>query len=184
MIHVLQALILFPLFVTAAPQDKINQASLQLEDFNKRVTRYVAIHKTARSQVRGLKPTASPEKIEHYEHRLARRIREFRHSATPGEIFTPEIAAEFGNLIKLAMQGNNAKRVEQSLNHAEPVRLPVLRVGASYPEALPLQSTPPTFLANLPKLPPEVEYRVVGHDLVLRDVDANLIVDFTRNVIP
>ena len=70
------------------------------------------------------------------------------------------------------------------MNHAEPVRMPTLRVDASYPEHLPLQTTPPSVLANLPKLPPEVEYRIVGNALVLRDVDANLIVDFTRNVVP
>jgi hypothetical protein len=37
---------------------------------------------------------------------------------------------------------------------------------------------------NLPPVPPEVEYRVVGHALILRDIDANLIVDSVWNVIP
>ena len=31
---------------------------------------------------------------------------------------------------------------------------------------------------------PEVEYRVVGHDLLLRDVEANLVVDLIPNAIP
>jgi len=33
-------------------------------------------------------------------------------------------------------------------------------------------------------LPPELDYRVVGRDLVLRDVKANLVVDFIANAIP
>jgi hypothetical protein len=49
---------------------------------------------------------------------------------------------------------------------------------------LPLQSTPPSLLANFPELPKEVEYRIVGHNLILRDVDANLIIDFLTNAIP
>jgi hypothetical protein len=37
---------------------------------------------------------------------------------------------------------------------------------------------------SLPKLPPDVEYRVVGHDLVLLDVTAKLIVDLMPNAVP
>jgi hypothetical protein len=36
---------------------------------------------------------------------------------------------------------------------------------------------------NLPPLPAELEYRVVGHSLILRDIEANLIVDFIVNAI-
>ena len=72
------------------------------------------------------------------------------------------------------------------MNHAEPVRPLALYCGsiARIPKAFPLQSTPPSVLMNLPNLSQEVEYRVVGHDLALRDVDANLIVDVMRNVVP
>jgi hypothetical protein len=165
-------------------QEKVNQNALVLQDFSKRVADYLEVHKTARSDVHGIKPTKSQQEISHYEHHLAERIRELRKGAAQGAIFTPEISAEFGRLIHLAMQGASAARVQQSLNHAEPVYLPRLRVNGPYPEGIPLQSTPPSFLLNLPKLPPEVEYRVVGHDLVLRDVDANLIVDLIPNVVP
>jgi hypothetical protein len=163
---------------------QVNAGAALLEDFSKRVAAYAAIHKKARAEVHPLKPTANPEAIEKYEHHLAHRIRELRKNFVQGAIFTPEIGAEFGRLIKQAMQGATGPRLQASLKHAEPVRLPALHVGSSYPEHVPLQSTPPSVLANLPKLPPEVEYRVVGNALVLRDVDANLIVDFIRNVIP
>jgi hypothetical protein len=46
-----------------------------------------------------------------------------------------------------------------------------------------LQSTPPTILANLPPLPPECDYRLMGRDLVLRDAKTNLIVDIVPNAI-
>ena len=71
----------------------------------------------------------------------------------------------------------------ESLRRSEPVRIP-LRVNDTYPEKLPLQTTPPTLLLNLPKLPEELDYRVVGNNLVLRDVEANLIVDFIPQAIP
>ena len=73
--------------------------------------------------------------------------------------------------------------VAQSLRRSEPVVV-ALKVNRPYPEGVPLQTTPPSLLLSLPKLPPEVEYRVVGHALVLRDVAANLIVDYAPNTIP
>jgi hypothetical protein len=39
-------------------------------------------------------------------------------------------------------------------------------------------------LRKLPDLPPELEYRIVGRSLILRDVKANLIVDILRDVVP
>ena len=72
-------------------QEKVNQKSRILEDFGKRVADYVKLHKAARSQVQALKPTTSPEAIEHHEHELAHRIRESRRGARQGDVFTPEI---------------------------------------------------------------------------------------------
>jgi hypothetical protein len=57
-------------------------------------------------------------------------------------------------------------------------------VNAAYPATLPLQSTPPTLLLNLPRLPKELEYRIVGRDMALHDTVTNLIVDFIPNAIP
>jgi len=82
------------------------------------------------------------------------------------------------------MQGSDKTHVEQSLKRAaEPVQKRPLRVNSVYPPGLPLQSTPPTLLLNLPRLPKELDYRVVGHDLVLRDTEANLIIDFLPDAV-
>jgi hypothetical protein len=57
-------------------------------------------------------------------------------------------------------------------------------VNHPYPAMKPVETTPPSLLLNLPKLPAELEYRVVGHDLVLHDVEADLVVDFVPRAIP
>jgi len=80
--------------------------------------------------------------------------------------------------------GPDGKQIRASLRSAEPVRGIRLQVNATYPEKAPLQSTPPTLLLDLPTLPSELEYRIVGRDLVLRDVAANLIVDLLPNALP
>lgn len=67
------------------------------------------------------------------------------------------------------------------MQHSEPVHLH-LRVNESYPANIPLQSTPPSLLLNLPMLPQEVEYRIEGRGLILLDVRANLVVDLIEDV--
>ena len=41
----------------------------------------------------------------------------------------------------------------------------------------PLSTVPPNLLAALPELPPDVNYRFLGRDLVLHDTRANIISD-------
>jgi hypothetical protein len=58
-----------------------------------------------------------------------------------------------------------------------------LKVNAVYPENAPLPTIPPNLLANLAQLPKDLEYRIVGRALILRDVHANLIVDYIPNAV-
>lgn len=167
----------------APPQDRVNPNALLVQNFEKLVVDYVKLHKAAEAKLPPLKLTASPEIIANHQHNLAGRIREERQNARQGEIFTTKISEEFHRLIGMVMGGPEAGRIKTSLKAAEPVHLQ-LRVNDEYPAGVPLQSMPPTLLQNLPKLPAEVEYRVVGPSLILRDVKANLIVDFIPQAIP
>ena len=155
-----------------------------LQEFQNRVSEYRKLHNKARSEIPRLKPTPSPENIAKHERALAYRIREARRHAAQGNIFTPEIAAELKRLIGETLKGSDAVTIKQSLARSEPVQLRELRVNQAYPEGVPLQTTPPSLLLNLPKLPQGYEYRLVNNNLVLFDVEANLIVDFMPNAIP
>jgi hypothetical protein len=166
-----------------AQNGTVNADSLVVKDFTDRVAAYVKLHNSAQAAVHRPKPTNSPEAIKEYEQGLAEQICALRKDAVQGAIFTPQIADQFRRLIGITMKGAGAVRIRESLKRAAPVPGFTLRVNSVYPAELPLQSTPPTLLLNLPTLPKEVEYRVVGHDLLLRDVDANLIVDFITNAI-
>jgi hypothetical protein len=39
-------------------------------------------------------------------------------------------------------------------------------------------------MKNLPKLPKGLEYRVAGKALALREMDANIVVDYIPNALP
>ena len=147
-----------------------------MQDFQKRVDTYLQLRKGIEAQMPKLKATRSQEKIRRHEAELGRAVRAARRNAKQGDIFTPEISAEIRRLTIMAMQPGDGAHIGQSLRHAEPVHIHLV-VNDRYPHRIPLQSTPPSLLDNLPKLPPEIEYRVTGTDLVLLDAKANVIVD-------
>ncbi len=163
----------------AIAQQRVNPDAAVNMDFQKGVEEYIKLRKSVESRVPALKSGAAPQEVENRRRELVFLIRHERRHARQGNILTPPIEAEFRRLAGLATSGRNARRVAKSLKHAEPVQLHV-RVNETYPDNLPLQSTPPTLLANFPELPPEVEYRVVGQQLVLLDVKTNLILDFSK----
>jgi len=154
-----------------------------LQDFQKRVSDYVKFENNLAKGSSVNKPTDEPHLILERQHELARKIREGRSQAKEGDIFTAAISKEFRRLLGIAMAGGNNVGIQKSLAHSEPVHL-ALHVNESYPADVPLQSTPPTILINLPRLPPELEYRIDGHALVLRDTAANLVIDLIPNAIP
>lgn len=162
---------------------RVNADAAAIQDFGQRISDYMKLRHTVEAGMSRLKPTASPERILHHEHELGHKIQKARSGVKQGTIFTPAITNQFRRLIALAMQGQKAADIRQSLQNAEPVR-PLLSVNQPYPRKIPLQSTPPSILLNLPGLPPQLEYRIDGHNLAIRDVGANLIVDIAPSVMP
>ncbi len=162
---------------------RVNQRSAIVADFQKRIESYMKVHNSAAGQLPALKSTASQVKILEYQRALAAKIVAARPHATQGQIFTPAVAAEFRRLIRTTMTGARASRIQASLQRGTPVKSN-FEVNHQYPAVTPVATTPPSLLQNLPKLPTELEYRIVDHDLVLHDVKADHVVDFVAGAIP
>jgi hypothetical protein len=162
----------------------VNPDAALVMDFEKQVKEYMKLRKKAEAGISALKPTDSAHQINQHRRLLAANIREARPLAKQGDMFSPDISQEFRRLISMAYQGGAAAKVRSSLRHDEPVNDVRVQVNAIYPENIPLQTTPPSILLNLPELPRELDYRIVGRTLVLRDAGANLIVDYIPGAIP
>lgn len=128
-------------------------------------------------------PGDSPEKIIAARRELANKVRVGRAGAKQGEIFRPDAADYFRRQIAATLNSRHGERVRSSLRHSEPTEME-LQINQSYPEKVALQSTPPSLLLNLPELPKGLEYRILGRELVLRDSDANIVVDYVANALP
>lgn len=183
-----------------AAEQNANPDAVVLVDFQKRIDAYMAIHRDARKGAPPQKETTDPAQIKAAQEALGANIRAARATAKAGDILTPEIRNKFRRLMYPVVQGpsaqgtsGSAKAVkadvkdqlkenteERKEDGGKPV---VIKVNATYPPDTPLPSTPPQVLMNLPKLPPELEYRIINKNLIIRDVDANIIVDFVPNAI-
>jgi hypothetical protein len=152
-----------------------------VKEFQGRIDNYLSAKK---KQDIAKKPTDSPGKLAQEKQQTTEKTQAARPEAQQGDIFTPPVATYFKKQIEGTLRGPNGDRVRASLRHAEPLPNVQLQVNAKYPRNLPLQSMPPTLLKNLPPLPNELQYRIVGSTLVLYDMSSGLVVDFIPGAVP
>ena len=160
----------------------VNQTGAAVLAFKQRLSDYVKIHKEAEGQVPSLAETKDPAKISQREIALGEAIRHLRANAKPGDIFIEEVRPVLIDAIREDFAKRSATD-RKALVEEMPANLKLV-VNMTYPTALPLGTVPAKLLRELPDLPPELEYRIVARHLILRDVKANIFVDFIRNAMP
>ena len=171
---------------TVAPQPQPPQDAEQAQafkEFTQFVQQYVELRNQLERSLPRLGSKEPQEKIVAHQQALAQKIREARLGAKRGDIFAPEIAEEFRKVIRHELQGPKGPNARKTMRQGDPVKPFRLRVNDTYPETLPATTFPPTLLLKFPQLPKEVAYRIVGRDLILQDVEANLIVDFIHEAL-
>jgi hypothetical protein len=169
---------------TPSLTNNVNRESALVQDFQKSLNDYLKLHKRVQANLPAPKPGSSAPGIKQYQQSLAQGIRAERAQARQGDIYTPPVSQFFRQLIVVPFESRDGGRIRASLRHAEPVQGLKLDVNQEYPATTAMQSTPPTLLADLPKLPKELEYRIVGRELILLDAAANLIVDLLPDALP
>jgi hypothetical protein len=166
----------------SAAQQSVNPDAKVLKDFEGRIDAYMKLHNELERDAPKLKDEAEPEEIKAHEDALAAEIRAARKTAKPGEIFTPEVRALFRRLMYPELKGKEGAETKAEIKEDAPAAVPI-KINARYPSNQPLPTVPPNLLARLPRLPEELEYRIIGRHLILRDVHANVIVDYIPNAI-
>jgi hypothetical protein len=166
-----------------APQAAgVNAQGAATKAFLDRINEYVTFHNNVEKMVPALKETATPAEISQREAALGAALIKQRSNAKEGDFFIKEYQPYLREIIK----ADFAKR-SLTDRKALVVELPkevTVRVNMVYPTTLPLLTFPGNLLKALPELPKELEYRIVGRHLILRDVTGNVIVDLMRDVFP
>jgi len=164
-------------------QVKINPDSAIIQTFEQRVADYVKMRKAALDGMPSPARTMKHGELLREQHEIADRIRNARPDARQGDICSPEIAGELRRLIGLALSAGDETRIEKTIRRSDAVPVQ-MKINGPFPDRLPQPSMPPTLLLNLPSLPPDLDYRLVGRSLVLRDTLAGIIVDFVPGALP
>jgi hypothetical protein len=160
----------------------VNAQGAATLEFKKRIDEYMKVHNEAESKVPSLKKTDDPKEISDREKALGQTIMTLRANAQPGDIFAPAYQPYFVKIVQDDFKGRSAADRKAIINEL-PKNMKV-DINTVYPTTLPLATFPPALLRKLPDLPSDLEYRIVGRSLLLRDVKANLIVDILRDVVP
>jgi hypothetical protein len=189
-IRVTRLLLWFSLFAFVAPgltdqarTPRLSEEERDFKIFTDRVQEYVKMQKALKASLPALNPTQDAARIIEHQHTLARIITDARRNARQGDIFTPEVTERFRKIIDKTFRGPEGRLARETIRPDSPSKVLVLRVNDVVPEEIPLTTTPPTLLLELPRLPQELAYRIVGHDLTLQDTEARLIVDLIPNAI-
>jgi len=166
----------------AQGQDPGRPDGLQL--FAERVAAYAELHQRVDAVFPPWTPTDDVNSIFRRRVYLAAGIKAERLHARQGDIFEPSAAAAVRGLVAGALSGVDVEFLLQGLY--EECEMPASyrpQVNAGYP-GWATHEMPFVLLTALPVLPAGIQYRLIDHDLLLWDVDANLIVDVLPDALP
>ena len=155
-----------------------------LQQWTLSVEAYMVVREQAEHAVPLLRTSATSKEILTASAALASEIRARRSGAQAGELFTFDVRRTFRKQIARVITQHQilvadllADIQTEVLANSAPV------VNERFPWQL-CAELPPRLLAALPVLPDELQYRLLGRDLVLFDLDASLVVDIFPEAIP
>jgi len=155
-----------------------------LARFETAVNDHAGLH---RRLVRGWPPMwfiSDLEQVEEAAQELRAMLRDARPQAAQGGFFTPEVAEilRFRLASTFRERGIDLHALTAPVDEAEPDGwwTPVVNARLAWHGLGTLQP----LLETLPPLPSELEYRLIGRDLVLLDVPANMVLDVLDLAVP
>jgi hypothetical protein len=160
----------------------VNPHAAVLADFQSRINAYMKLRKEAIKDAPPLKETKDPAKIKAAQDAMSVQIRAARANAAHGDIFTPEITAQFRRMLSPELKGDDGRDAKAIIKDDAPTNV-TFKVNAKYPEGAPVPTVPASLLVNLPTLPEPLQFRIIDKHLILLDEDADVIVDYALNII-
>jgi hypothetical protein len=155
-----------------------------LEEFKEELDEYVELRRKLDAKVAPLPTEAEPARVHAHELALAKFIAASRARAQEGDLFVSEVRPLVLRRLREVMAGPAGRELRAKAGEEWPGKVIRPRVNGRYPDEIPLSTVPYSVLSALPPLPAELEYRFLGRDLILLDVDARIIVDILRGAIP
>lgn len=120
-----------------------------VKQFNARVKAYMELQKHVSSNAPLAKTERTPANIAIHTKALANGIQPARANAKPGDVFSPQVAEEFRQIIRGELHGKEGAPSRETVKTGNPTEEEqaagkiVLAVNGPYPDKAPLSSVPP-----------------------------------------
>lgn len=163
---------------------RTNPQAATLADFSKRIDGYVALHRKLEATLPTLPKQTTPTEIDLHQRALSRLIQEARKDAKHGDLFTPAMQRLARTILRPIFRGAEGRQIKHEILDNEYKGGVKLTVNGRYPDDVPISTVPPQVLAQLPRLPEELEYRFIQTSLILLDPHAHVIADFVHRAFP
>jgi hypothetical protein len=160
-----------------------DQDSTAYRHLNEEIARYLAIHTNLRNEVPGPVPNSSARELNAASDMLANAIRRARPRGRQGDFFDADATRLIIERLRAALKAPNAAAALAGIDDERPATVRP-QVYLRFPAENEMATMPPSLLQALPPLPAELEYRLVGEHLVLRDVKAAMMLDYIPNAVP
>jgi hypothetical protein len=155
-----------------------------LAQFEAAIGRYMMLRqRLLEEKIPGPAANSTAAQLNQASDALAAAIQRARKGATVGALFVGPVGTVLKRRIDDVVRRDNLGPALSNIDDedAKPV---TPAVHLRFPAASQMATMPPSLLAALPPLPKALEYRIVGQYLVLRDVDAALILDYIPAIVP
>jgi hypothetical protein len=184
---------------SVAPPQDVAMDPEAFETFRHEIVDYVEMHRELLERIPRVTERSTPEEIAAHRKKMTEAILAERRDEKQGSIFKPKVATAFRSVLRRELTGPEGEamlreiragnpKVEGTPRSQDPTRedkrVVAVAVNTVYPAGAPVSSVPASLLLHLPELPDQVKYGFVGRTLILRDTQAELILDYIPDVVP
>ena len=155
----------------------------EIKQFHDAIADYLALRNGLRKEVSGPVKDSTSVQLNNASDALAGAIQRARPNAEVGAIFSEPVATIIKRRIADAAGAEKLRKALADIDD-EGAASSTPKVHLRLPVSEHLATMPPSLLVVLPQLPKELEYRILGRYLILRDVDASLILDYIPAAVP
>ena len=181
------------------PPQTVEMDAHALKKFQGEVEEYVELRKKVLAEIPAVTDQSTAEEVAAHQRALTSAIIASREEEKQGEIFEPEVEAALRRTLLGEFSGPDGPALIRAIEQSDPeldsdpapenptkevTGQVTVAVNAVYNDAAQFSSVPPSLLLKLPLLPEVVRYQFVGRALILRDTEANVIIDFIQDVVP
>ena len=173
-------------FASGFAEAQVNKSddAQAMGQFETAIAEYMALReRLGTERLTGPRVNSTAGQLNQASDALAAAIRRARAKAKPGDVFQPVVSDMFKRRVVEIVRQQNLGPVLAEIDDEGPSTV-TPAIHLRFPGAAPMATMPPSLLNALPPLPKALEYRIVGQYLVLRDVEAAMIVDFIPATIP